>query len=403
MIKFRYSHILVALICLSIPLNVAGQKRGVSLERAIELALKNNIEFNAYKLKVEESKALIPTALTIDKATVSYSYDSNNLADNDHPLSIFGIEQSFSFPSLYASQYKVTRSESELSKRYLEIKEKELIKNVTRSYYEIQYQIGKLMRYRMLDTIFQNFTKNVEERYKKGEAGSLDVINAKAKRQQIQIVMNDITYSTRLAYRKLRLLVNTDTLIVVPYREIKELQLAETDIESNPGMKYAKQETELHRNLLEVEKNRLLPDITLGYYNGSNRFVGAKNYPSYEAGISIPLFFVEQKARIKGGKIGIQASEKFEEHYKSSLVLRIEELKGELKKYRDHLDYYYSTGRQMSAEIEKEAREGYARGEIDYYRFVESIENVTQIELEFLDWLFQYNNTVLELNYLTLE
>jgi cobalt-zinc-cadmium resistance protein CzcA len=57
----------------------------------------------------------------------------------------------------------------------------------------------------------------------------------------------------------------------------------------------------------------------------------------------------------------------------------------------------------MSAEIEKEAREGYARGEIDYYRFVESIENVTQIELEFLDWLFQYNNTVLELNYLTLE
>ncbi|NCB98340.1 MAG: hypothetical protein EOM36_08280, partial [Bacteroidia bacterium] len=90
MIKLRYSFILIVLFCLSIPLNLAGQKRGVSLERAIQLALKNNIEYNAYKLKVEESKALIPTALTIDKATVSYSYDSNNMAENNHPLSIFG-------------------------------------------------------------------------------------------------------------------------------------------------------------------------------------------------------------------------------------------------------------------------------------------------------------------------
>lgn len=48
---------------------VFGQTKGVSLERAIELALLNNLEYNACKLKVEQSKTLIPTALTIDKAT----------------------------------------------------------------------------------------------------------------------------------------------------------------------------------------------------------------------------------------------------------------------------------------------------------------------------------------------
>ena len=46
--------------------SVFGQTKGVSLERAIELALLNNLEYNACKLKVEQSKALIPTALTIE-------------------------------------------------------------------------------------------------------------------------------------------------------------------------------------------------------------------------------------------------------------------------------------------------------------------------------------------------
>ncbi|MBP9019299.1 MAG: TolC family protein [Rikenellaceae bacterium] len=382
---------------------VFGQTKGVSLERAIELALLNNLEYNACKLKVEQSKTLIPTALTIDKATISYSYDSNNIAENNHPLNVYGIEQSFSFPTLYSAQYKVTRSESELANRELEIVEKQLIKDVTHSYYEIQYNMNKLMRYRVLDTIYDKFIQNVEDRFNKGEARSLDLFNARAKHQQIEILLNDITYATRLAYKKLRLLINADTLIVVPLRDLKELTILNEDIDSNPGLKYVKQEVSLQSDMLRVERNKLLPDITLGYYNGSNRFVGSKNYPSYEIGITIPIFFVEQKARINGAKIGIEASRKYAEYYKLSLLLKIDELKSELQKYRGHLEYYYTTGKQMSREIEKEARDGYEKGVIDYYSFVESIQNATLIELEYLDWLFQYNSTVLEINYLILE
>jgi cobalt-zinc-cadmium resistance protein CzcA len=363
----------------------------------------NNLEYNACKLKVEQSKTLIPTALTIDKATISYSYDSNNLAENNHPLNVYGIEQSFSFPTLYSAQYKVTRSESELANRELEIVEKQLIKDVTHSYYEIQYNMNKLMRYRVLDTIYDKFIQNVEDRFNRGEAKSLDLFNARAKHQQIEILLNDITYATRLAYKKLRLLINADTLIVVPLSDLKELTILNEDIDSNPGLKYVNQEVNLQSDMLRVERNKLLPDITIGYYNGSNRFVGSKNYPSYEIGITIPLFFIEQKARINAAKIGIEASRKYAEYYKLSLLLKIEELKSELKKYRGHLEYYYTTGRQMSREIEKEARDGYEKGVIDYYSFVESIQNATLIELEYLDWLFQYNSTVLEINYLILE
>lgn len=382
---------------------VLGQTIGVSLERAIELALLNNLEYNACKLKVEQSKALIPTALTIDKATISYSYDSNNLAENNHPLNVYGIEQSFSFPTLYSAQYKVTRSESELANRELEIVERQLIKDVTHSYYEIQYNMNKLMRYRVLDTIYDKFIQNVEDRFNRGEAKSLDLFNARAKHHQIEILLDDITYATRLAYKRLRVLVNADTLIVVPLRDLKELAILSEDIDSNPGLRYVNQEVNLQSDMLRVERNKLLPDITLGYYNGSNRFVGSKNYPSYEIGITIPIFFIEQKARINGAKIGIEASRKYAEHYKLSLLLKIDELKSELQKYRGHLEYYYSTGKQMSREIEKEAKEGYEKGAIDYYSFVESIQNATLIELEYLDWLFQYNSTVLEINYLILE
>ena len=74
----------------------------------------------------------------------------------------------------------------------------------------------------------------------------------------------------------------------------------------------------------------------------------------------------------------------------------------EIRKLRKSLDYFATTGKSLSNEIVNTARESYASQEIDLYQYVQSIENSTTIELEYLDWLAKYNEVVLELNYLTL-
>ena len=379
-----------------------SQKKGITLERAIELAQENNQEFNAYKLKVEQGRAMRPTAFNPEKTNFFWAYDSNNMADNDHPLSILGIEQTFSFPTVYAAQYKVADSEIALVEKELEIQRQMLIRDVSMAYYEIQYHMNRLMHYKHLDSIYAKFTANVQQRYDRGEIGKLDLINARAKHQHIQIVQNDITYDTRLAYRRLRMLLNADTLVVVPFRSLSELPVTDPEMENTPGMQYMMQETELQKNMLKAERNMLLPDVSLSYFQGTNRFPGAKFYPGYEIGISLPLFFGEQKARIKANRIGVAISQKLQDNYRNVLSLKILELYSDINKFREHLDYYYTTGKDLSLEIEESAQREYSNEDIDYLRFVESIENATHIKLEYLDWLHQYNNKVLELKYLTL-
>ncbi len=384
-------------------LNVWGQKKGISLERALEIALENNYEYNAYKLKYEQSKALRPTALSIEKTNFFLAYDSNNMAENEHPLNIFGVEQSFSFPTVYAAQYKVADAEISLAEKELEARKVMLFREVTAAYYEIQYHMNRLMHYDHLDSVYAKFVANVQQRYDSEEIGKLDLINAKAKHQHIQMAGQDITYDTRVAYRKLRLLLNTDTLIVVPFQSLTELPVSDPVLEQIPGMQYMEQETALKKSMLKVEKHNLLPDISLSYSVGSNRFPNAQRYPGYEVGISLPLFFGVQKARIKAGRYDVAIAEKLSESYRNQLSLKILELYSEISKFREHLDYYYTTGKELGREIELSAQEEYSNGDIDYLTFVESIENATHIKLEYLETLFEYNNKVLELKYLVLE
>ena len=80
--------------------------------------------------------------------------------------------------------------------------------------------------------------------------------------------------------------------------------------------------------------------------------------------------------------------------------MRREELMSEMRKLRESLDYFVTTGKKLSNEIVQSAKEAYESQEIDLFQYVQSIENAITIEIEYLDWLAKFNNVVLELNYL---
>lgn len=80
-----------------------------------------------------------------------------------------------------------------------------------------------------------------------------------------------------------------------------------------------------------------------------------------------------------------------------------EQLRNELEKYRQNIDYYQTSGKQISDELIKFATSSYEIGEIDFFRYIQSLENATQLRLDYLDNLAKYNQTVIALNYLIVE
>ena len=380
-----------------------SQGKELSLDEAIGISLKNNKKINAYRLFVEKQKALKPTSFSVDKTNVFYEYDQNNIAENGHPLNVIGVEQSFSFPSVYSAQSKVNKQNITIAEAVLKRQKQMLIKNVSQAYYQIEVLENKKEILQEIDSLYEVFVKNIEISYKQGAVSSLDLMNARAKQQKIRLTLNGIKHDLELSYGQLKALMQTDSAYAVPVKTPALVEVKPFLAENNPGTMLLSQH-ELKRELeLKLEKNKLAPDINLGYFIGSNGYEGAKNYNGVNVGIGIPLFFGEQKARIKAGKIAVETSRDLKDNYVIRLRYEHEKLLSKLKKYKEAIDYYESSGNSLSSKIISSARKSYELGNIDFFNFALSIENALNLKMDYFDNIAEYNKIALEINYLQLD
>lgn len=378
-----------------------AQTRQLSLEDAIQLAMRNNREINAYALKIKESNALKRSAFAIDKTLVYYGKDENNIAENGYPLNVFGVEQNFNFPTLYAAQKKANTLSVSIAETELTRRRQTLTKEVSQAYYEIVYLMNKQVIYERIDSLFRNFNKAANQRLEKGDISRLDLLNSTAKQQQIGLVVNELKYNLEIEKHKLRSLIQTDSLFEVPMQNLNLVEVKEIIPDSTAGIKLMKMQTEYQNAMLRVERNRLYPDFSLSYFNGTNSFEGSKNYQGFQVGLAIPIFFSQQNARIKAGKIAVDISENMKTNDLLTLRAKNNSLMSELRKYQESIDYYNTTGKQLGEEIIRTTQRAYSLGDIDFFQFAVSIENALSITREYFSNVSKYNNLALEINYLT--
>ncbi len=377
-----------------------GQSKELSLDDAVSIAVRNNKQLQAYTLKVEEQKALKATAFSIDKTNIFWEYDENNIAANDHPLNIYGIEQSFSFPTVYSAQNKVNKQRITIAETQL-IKQKQiLIKNVSQAYYHLLYLLNKKSIYSEIDSLYKNFVKNTNISYEHGSYSQLDLMNAQAKQQKTALILSGIKHDLNVAYQQLQIYMQYDSSYVVPTAKPELIPVSEIDISNNTGILLMQQQSEYQNRLLKLERNKLAPDINLTYFLGTNSYPDAANYNGFHVGLGIPLFFGEQKAKIKANKIAIDISRNLQDNYRMEVLTEYGRLKSELAKYKEAIDYYESLGNDLSSKIINSARKSYELGEIDFFNFAMSIENALTLTVNYYSNIAEYNKIALEINYL---
>jgi heavy metal efflux system protein len=122
----------------------------------------------------------------------------------------------------------------------------------------------------------------------------------------------------------------------------------------------------------------------------------------YQVGLKIPILFGAQSSKIKASKIGMSAMEAGLKDVQFQMNSKRNALEKELLKYREHITYYQNEGEALSEAILKTAESSYKNGEIDFFQYILSVENAFQIELDYLEQLNNYNQTVIQLNYLSI-
>ncbi|HPN20443.1 MAG TPA: CusA/CzcA family heavy metal efflux RND transporter [Tenuifilaceae bacterium] len=398
LIRAKESVIILLLILPSF--SIFAQSKELKMNDAVNIALQNNKEIKAYTLKVDEQKALIPSAIALDKTTFTYGYDQNNIAENGYPLKVWGVSQSINFPTLYSAELKAKRVEYSIAETELKIRTESLIKQVSQNYVEVQVISEKLKIYGNIDSLYLNILKGATIRNSRGDITNLDLLTIKAKQQQVKNQLNEIKYNMENSLTKLKTLMGYDSSFVVS-PEITVLSLAEKAIESSSYFLWLKNQEELSIANISVEKNKLMPNISFNYFLGTNSYENAQRYHGFEAGISIPIFFNAQKAKIKASKFAMNATKNLAEFEIELLKVKQKELLSSHLKLKELIDYYNEIGGNLYNEITRTARLSFENGEIDFLKFATSTETALQIRLDYLNNLINYTNVTLELNYIS--
>ncbi len=382
-------------------LGVSGQTSPVGLEEMIPIALKNNAGLQASRLRLERSEALKGSAFNFDKTEVYYTYDQNNLATNGLPVDIFGVKQDLLFPTVYGAQRKVQKMQVQLDNASHDIQKKLVLKKLTECYYDYQVKKEKELIYDRLDSLYKRFDYAAKRRYELGETNYLEKVTATAKQRQIEILKNKAIKDVEQAYTSLlQILQITDTLNIL-MEPMKKANLENQQIDDSPEIARYRNMNLLVKAENQLEKQRLLPDIALEYFQGTNAQLNG-NVNGYLIGLKIPLLFSGHASKIKASSIEreVVANEGIE--YESQLKTKWKNLYTSFLQNKKALAYYETQGKTLSDEILKTATSSFRNGEIDFFQYIQSIENAYEIILNYLDSLNEYNQTIIEINYLTL-
>ena len=392
--------IMSLLLLMTIQLS-AQEIKGLGLTEIYDKAVENNSALKASSLKVDEADALINEAFSFDKTNVYYHYDENNTAYNDIPLNVFGIEQDFLFPTRYFAGKKVNKANLNVENNSFKIQKRSFEKQLFSNYYELQYQLEKEVVLKRLDSFYQTFAHAAKRRFETGETNYLEKITAQAKQKQLHTLYLQAGQDVKKSLLELQKVVQSEEQLQVEKVPLQRLVIEQMGLETNPGLGYYDAKKELFLAKKRVASQSLLPDITLNYFQGSNSSLNESLY-GYNIGLKIPLLFSGNSANIKASKLSIEIVNTQAEDYRIRLEAKQAMLFTELKKYEEALEYYDDEGENLSKEIFDTAKKSYQSGEINFFQYIQSIENSLQILLDYLQNLNLYNQKIIELNYLTM-
>lgn len=373
----------------------SAQKSQLTRQQAIDFALQNNKGLAAEALRVDEARALTKTAFAPDKTVISYSTDQNNIAENGFALNVWGIEQSFRFPTAYAADKKLLNSDMALAEVSLELQKQQLQKQVSQLYFTLQGLLNKQEIYRTLDSLYAEKLRNMKLKVERGALTELELFRMQSKREQMKFQLNQVNFDVENGYERLSAMMNYKT----PFEISDKLEMVQMNPDSISKTVYDLQAIRLSREEMRVKasKNNALPDINLGYFLGTNGQADAKYYHGVQVGVALPIFFGSHKARIEAARMASEATAQGIEHEKDLIKSYENSLMKEMEKHKQQLDYYNTSGSKMQQSIVTMATKSFDAGEINLTEFINSIEQSIEIQLAYLDHVANYNFYALEL------
>jgi len=384
------------------------QERELTLEQAIEMALHNNnrIKIAQYEIEVQETGKY--GAITIPKTEFSYSggeFNTPTIKDNS-----YGVIQRINFPTVYTSQFKLAKARVNSSEQLKAIAENKLIADVKSAYLRYMFLVENKHLLQRQDSLYSNLDRSSSMRYKTGESTKLESVTSATQSMQIKNKLQQNEADLRIAKKRLQVVLNTNDDIGVSDAELVareiDLDIEKQSVEQSPLYVYLKRQLEVRKRETNVERNKVLPDIMFGYnsqtFNGvQNSGIANQNFSKddrfsfFQVGIAIPIFPGGHRSKINAAKIEEDIAQSQIELNQTQLEGELQNLLQEYYKLQGTLNYYQNEALPQAELIIDNSEKSFKSGNVSYAQYLQNLTLANSIQTEYLNTLYQYNQSII--------
>jgi cobalt-zinc-cadmium resistance protein CzcA len=334
----------------------------------------------------------------------------------------FNLSQSIPFPTTFIRQSALARAQTRHSELQLAVTRNELVYQVKTAYYQLAFVQERRRLLREQDSLYASFARASGLRYQTGESNLLEKASAESALYEVRTLLVQNEADIRICQSQLQTLLNASEPVGMAAQGLTKRAFTLDSLPSpahtapaSPTLALARQQVKISRRNGELERTRLLPEFSLGYFNQSltgfqnssgiagapEQFFDARTrFTGFTVGISIPLWFRPQVARIQAAGLGQKVAQAQEELAQKNWQGQYTQAREQYRKYQHSVAYYEKNALPQAELILQNARKAFRSGEIGYVEYLQGLNRALAIRTTYVEILRQYNQAVIDLEFI---
>lgn len=386
-----------------------SQPAALTLEECLEYAAQSNPSMKTARMRIEAAKANVGTSVDIPNTAVELTQDATEGGGMDNGLS---FSQEFDFPTVYVARRKVLKAEEALAREEYGEEFNALRGEIASAFHTVVYLKARLRLIEENMARYEEFARIAGERFEAGESSRLESLNARRLRAKMEATLHD----TRLRLENSRLLLGRLTglgeAVDANSPELSPLALPDGvgffEASDSYASKVFDARLAIGRHNVSLARQEFWPGLSVSatsqllikgfnpYHIERERF-SKGDFMGFSVGVTVPLFFGAKRARLQAAGREAELIRLQKEDEMQRLSSEFLQLSNDLRQAASRLDYYRQEGLEQAAEIKRLADISYELGEIDYMEYLQNLETATEIEMEYLEAVENYNQALIKI------
>ncbi len=390
---------LLLILCLfSASLLYAQDAKELTLAEAKAYAIAHHPLVESAELAVSAQRLSKKESFALGMTDLNYTYGQQNFPQRDP---YFEINQNLGSIPAHLQRAKKASAITEFTNTQKQLTIAQLSYEVSRAYQETLFRQSQLDLIKNTYVYYERFDEKAALRFATGEISLLERTTAQTNKMALsnQLLQAEQMLSQAMQALKYWLFSEEDIIL---RDSLVSLNVVEAPhAESTLMWQLQQAQVQVASQEIRVQKSQLFPELNLGYFvqnisDPAGPFTGLNGF---KVGLSVPIWFVPNSAKIQQSKIAHQQAQIEMDRMRFEINRELQQLQSNQILLTKQLAYYEEYALQQATQLEETAQIQYDSGQASYIEYLQSLSTAMNIRLQHLETIFNYNDLILKIDY----